>query len=539
MTAEGTSDAGARHQRRLAAEGQRKGLGAYYTPPEVVDGLLARTLDPLIAARRTAGPDAIAALRVIDPACGSGNFLVAAGRRLAHALVAGGWSPRRACAAAFGRCVAGIDVDPAAARLCRRALREASEGAIDAAEARRQVRVGDALEPIAGPSGTFDLVIGNPPFLSQLGRATARDGEQGRRARQRFGAAVAAYTDPAALFFLVGVELARPDGGVVALIEPLSFLTARDGAGVRSSLQSAGRLVEVWVAGEAIFDAAVEVCAPIVRVGAGVASGPVVVSAGPAVRPVGSTTIGGAASWAPVLAHLQGLPERTFATAGTVRDLAEASADFRDQYYGLAGHVVDEPEGGRDRPRLVTVGLIDPLHLRWGEVATSLHRATVRHPRVAIDGLSPAMQAWARRRLVPKVLVATQTRALEVVVDDAGDLLPSVPVVTVTAPAADRWRVAAVLSSPPATLVAARRHLGAARNAAALKLSPGQVLDLPLPAGGAAWDEAASALRAASGASGATRRSGLVAAGRAMLDAYGVGGDEELLAWWADRLPAR
>ena len=88
---------------------------------------------------------------------------------------------------------------------------------------------GDALlDPQLAPEGAFDLVIGNPPFLSQLGSSTSRSVTGGAALRVRFGAAVAGYTDPAALFLVLGHRLARPDGGVVAMIEPVSLLTARD-----------------------------------------------------------------------------------------------------------------------------------------------------------------------------------------------------------------------------------------------------------------------------------------------------------------------
>lgn len=71
-----------------AAGHERKTTASYYTPDSLVQALLDETLDPLIAERAQgkAGKDAIEALlslRIIDPACGSGHFLLAAARRLA------------------------------------------------------------------------------------------------------------------------------------------------------------------------------------------------------------------------------------------------------------------------------------------------------------------------------------------------------------------------------------------------------------------------------------------------------------------------
>lgn len=535
---------GADHEQRLAARGVRKGLGAYYTPSDVVDGLLDLVLDPILAERAGRGIEAVAATRVLDPSCGTGNFLVAVARRIAGVLRGLGLDPEVADGRAV-RCVRGIEIDAGTARACRENLR-----AIHPSGGGRSIVLGDALaDDGLVPDDAFDLVVGNPPFLSQLASSTARTRADAERLRARFGSVVGPYTDPAAVFLLRSLEAARPDGGVVALIEPLAVLSARDGRGVRARALAGASLAALWVAEEPVFDADVEVCAPIlVRGGGGGGRATSIVrgrsfSSGPTVA---SPDVADA-SWSPLLAALQDLPDRVLRSDGVLGDLAAATADFRDQYYGLAGAVVDEVEGvGGERvgPRLVTSGLIDPAWLRWGQRTCRFHRTAFARPRVALDLLSPPLRTWADRRLVPKVLVATQTRVLEAVVDEAGDLLPSVPVVTVTPLAGGPdhlWRIGALLTSPPVTLLAARRHLGAGRNATALRLSASDVLALPLPADRRPWGRAARSFRAASTLDGpdvdSERRARLVEAGRAMCEAFGLAGDDELLEWWTGRLP--
>ena len=44
---------------------------------------------------------------------------------------------------------------------------------------------------------------------------------------------------------------------------------------------------------------------------------------------------------------------------------------------------------------------------------------------------APAVARWARKRQVPKVLVATQTRVLEAVADLDGQMVPVTPTVSV------------------------------------------------------------------------------------------------------------
>jgi hypothetical protein len=61
----------------------RKGSGSFYTPRPLVHDLVRHALDPVLEGRT---PVEIESLRVLDPACGSGHFLVEAMRHMARAL---------------------------------------------------------------------------------------------------------------------------------------------------------------------------------------------------------------------------------------------------------------------------------------------------------------------------------------------------------------------------------------------------------------------------------------------------------------------
>jgi type I restriction-modification system DNA methylase subunit len=64
---------------------QRKTTGSYYTPDSLVQALLDTALDPVLdkTEAEAANPtEALLKLSVIDPACGSGHFPLAAARRL-------------------------------------------------------------------------------------------------------------------------------------------------------------------------------------------------------------------------------------------------------------------------------------------------------------------------------------------------------------------------------------------------------------------------------------------------------------------------
>lgn len=567
---EGASDpgasAGADHEATLAAAGLRKPAGAYYTPPDVVDRLLDLVLEPLLIERAAVGgAEAVASVRVLDPSCGSGNFLVSAAERIAGHLVGSGVAAAEAAIVARHDCVAGVDVDPVAVELCRAALGVAAADRIVRADALAWPAGGSdgwaGFRARVGAGVGFDLVVGNPPFLGQLASATARTPTTTVALRERFGPALAAFTDPAALFLVLALEQARPDGGLVALLQPRSVLAARDAAAVRRRVLEEAELSHLWVAGQRVFAADVEVVAPVLRRrGAGTvarldstreaARDAVRLVLGREFRSGGSAPSPSADddSWSSLLAAARGVPLRRLRTSGLLGDLAQASADFRDQYYGLAPHLVDRAHAeDSELAPLVTAGAIDPAHVAWGERSTRFQKVDRRHPRVVLADLDEALAAWARRRLVPKVLVAPQTRVIEAVVDAAGRLLPSVPVVTVVplavAPAereAQLWRIAAVLSAPPVVSEAARRHLGAGLSGDVLRLSPRNLLALPLPADDDRWAEGAAEFRLASRArTGEERLGHLTACARAMVSAYLGQADDELLTWWIERLPRR
>jgi len=117
---------------KVAPGSERKKTGSYYTPTSLISCMLDSALDPvLLDAARQPEPDAaILKLKVVDPACGSGHFLIAAAHRIAKRLAAvrtGEEEPppeaqRRALRDVIGHCIYGVDVNPMAVELCKVSL---------------------------------------------------------------------------------------------------------------------------------------------------------------------------------------------------------------------------------------------------------------------------------------------------------------------------------------------------------------------------------------------------------------------------------
>lgn len=449
----------------------RRAGGVFYTPPELISRVLDLSLEPLLD--EVADPLSVT---VCDPSCGAGLFLAAAAERIARRA---GVPVERALP-----CLTGIDIDPDAIALAAELLPGA------------RLDVGDGLE--SHPGAPFDLVIGNPPFLNQLRRATALSGESARAVKALIGTG-AAYTDVSALFLARSLQLVRP-GGRVGLVQPLSVLAARDAAPVREYVETHGRVTDLWASATPMFrDASVLTCVVAVD------------RTEPEPTP--------ARSWGPLAAPMLGIPSVDLPGGeGTLGDLGEVTADFRDQYYGLEPFVAD---GGDGFP-LITTGLIEPGRIEWGQRPARFLKQKWDRPTIRDEVLESPLGDWARRRLVPKLLIGTQGKIIEAVVDERGDWLPCVPVVSMTT---DRpWHALAVLLAPPVVAHAAASYVGTALSLHAIKLSARQVAALPLPRDEKAWHEAAALARAGD----------LLACAERMCAAYGVD-DPALMAWWRER----
>jgi hypothetical protein len=114
---------------KKAGGNKRKTTGSYYTPDSLVEALLDTTLDPIIDEAVASSDDpvsAIQALKVIDPAVGSGHFLLGAARRLATRIVQirfdGAETPedwRHSMREVVQKCIYGVDANLLAIDLCK------------------------------------------------------------------------------------------------------------------------------------------------------------------------------------------------------------------------------------------------------------------------------------------------------------------------------------------------------------------------------------------------------------------------------------
>jgi hypothetical protein len=143
---------------------QRKITGSFYTPDPLVQSLLDTALDPVLDRIEAESDDpakALLKLRIIDPACGSGHFLLAAARRIATRLarIRAEGTPstedfRHALRDVARCCIHGVDRNPMAVELTKVALWiETVDPGLPLGFFDAQIRCGDAL------LGVFDLKV--------------------------------------------------------------------------------------------------------------------------------------------------------------------------------------------------------------------------------------------------------------------------------------------------------------------------------------------------------------------------------------------
>lgn len=160
----------------------QKNAGVYFTPPDLAAWIASVALHEQLA---QTNPTSALALRICDPAAGSGSFLIPAVRILVEHIRA--CCTKEADTAKALRCVYGIDADPLAVALIRVLLcleAETGPGTDAYTIVERNIVCGDSLLggiPFADKSrsngspwestfpevhaaGGFDVVLGNPPW---------------------------------------------------------------------------------------------------------------------------------------------------------------------------------------------------------------------------------------------------------------------------------------------------------------------------------------------------------------------------------------
>lgn len=204
---------------------ERKKRGHFSTPPLLVEQILD-------ACGYT--PDAgLSGVRVLDPACGSGNFLAGAARRLVAFSKRSGLS-RAEQVDLVQRNLWGFDPDPVSCFLAEMQLHGIVHfDGISKQRARLHIHQADSLIMPWGPC--IDLFVANPPYL-----AMKNNDLSGYRSALGRGQA-----DSYLLFVSLALQAVRP-GGWIGLVLPDPVLARANAARERDRLLKEATLHHLW-----------------------------------------------------------------------------------------------------------------------------------------------------------------------------------------------------------------------------------------------------------------------------------------------------
>lgn len=246
---------------------EKKQKGQYYTPPEIVRYILDES--GYVTGAGIVGPNR----RLIDPACGSGTFLVEAARRLVAAYsAAGGTNPRQVIDTVRDT-LYGFDLNPFACYLAEVNLliqvldlvKTALDGNAPPNLQRFHVYNVDALSPSTGIFYTVRASFLMAEELETVDRIKGRQDEyrQGFRwivANPPYGASLTetykaslrewyptifhGQPDTYTFFFEMGMRLLA-DNGRLGFITPNTYLMGTDTAKLREQLLTKGKLTQI------------------------------------------------------------------------------------------------------------------------------------------------------------------------------------------------------------------------------------------------------------------------------------------------------
>jgi SAM-dependent methyltransferase len=221
----GLFDASANWYEAALPLAERRRRGHFSTPLALVE----RILD---ACGYTLDHD-LAPVRVLDPACGSGNFLLGAAQRLLASSQHTAYTPRELATLAQ-RNLWGLDPDPISCFLAETRLRLIAKTALARVRLPRvHIHQSDALALPWEPC--VDLFLANPPYLAA--KNTDLTGYQSTHQRGQ--------SDSYLLFLNLGMRVVRP-GGWLGLVLPDPFLARANAVHERFNLLRDFTIHQLW-----------------------------------------------------------------------------------------------------------------------------------------------------------------------------------------------------------------------------------------------------------------------------------------------------
>jgi type I restriction-modification system DNA methylase subunit len=263
---------GKAYEQHISRE-ERKQLGQFYTPDFVIDYILDNTLSQVLINRL------LGDIKILDPACGSGGFLMKAYDRLRKQYLEQGWAEEAIHREILQRNLFGIDINPFATQLTVMNLLlkdlEHPTNVKGVVEGDSLDKIYDGLDmdilhteaPISRirkrtekvslvemlRNRPFDIVVGNPPYI---GRRTYFSTEEKRRLKAQYACATGRY-ETYRFFIERGIDFVK-EGGFLGLIVPHTWLELEQAKVLRKLVLNTCKVVSITRVPIRVFDAVVD-----------------------------------------------------------------------------------------------------------------------------------------------------------------------------------------------------------------------------------------------------------------------------------------
>ncbi len=207
-----------------------KTFGKVYTPAWVVDYMLL----PLFE-------ESLKGLRICDPACGSGDFLVPIAKQICERVLTSSKKERLRYIETLKQ-LTGYDIDGEAVEHCRQRLSSVSRDVLghDFPHNFWRVKKLDAMEAQEADQERFDWVVGNPPYVRIQHLESDRRDKIKRAGWKYFYGSSDLYI----VFFELGLRLLK-SGGSLRFISPSGWIRNDAGKPMRKDLEARHGLVSL------------------------------------------------------------------------------------------------------------------------------------------------------------------------------------------------------------------------------------------------------------------------------------------------------
>lgn len=220
----------------LSNLGVRKSSGSYYTPSKLVDMLVEKNMAILTGIKFP---------RIVDPCCGSGNFLLKLFIALRSKLLRESLSLEEVERRLREECLFGFDLDKIAVTLAKINIALVSDTKLRNRSVNFKIECGDSLEGFGTGSSTdvggYDLVIGNPPWGYSF------PPEAVQSLKERFVSAQASL-ESFCLFLEYGVSILK-EGGILSYVLPESLLNVQMHMATRELLLKGTQILNITLLG--------------------------------------------------------------------------------------------------------------------------------------------------------------------------------------------------------------------------------------------------------------------------------------------------